>query len=966
MNNCASVRSGVNRLSGAARLLSLSGRQPVEGLEPRLVMDAILERGPDLPVTASGQTAPVMVLDLNGDSVVDLVYSDGTIYSGEVGGAFVSRGLMGGWNADVFLGEYPGFINLEGMGRAVPIDVDDDGDTDFITSRHWVYLNDGAFQFHLSGTALSVGDQTRMATIDLGGDGLRDLVMIRRSTAWAMLSRGDGTFAWSIIATDVAREPYAAAPVVADFNGDGLDDVLLLDRVMLREGGGWRSSAVAVGVGGRRAIDADGDGDLDVVTPQPINVMEQSKRLSTVQWNNGTGVFSPPVTYDAGPFGEDFSGMRGDFNGDGVRDVVSILSYTAQSYPWPTIRQFRVQAGENERTLRPGMDIGESFNPYYPRGPFVVDINNDGCDDFVNNGHVYLGQDIESAPRMDFQRGTVFVPSENSFLVRPWHVVPGVRERYALYGLRSGVNYTLRVQEDTNGNDVLDAGDLTISYTTNRVGSFFTGEAAWTDSGQYGQRMWFARVMYADGQTQEFTGTVDLWVRAFFPEGYQGATSREFLPLVNDTDDWVKFDVMRRFPDGTASSLFSTNYGGLPSIAPHSRGAPNSPQQASNIVLSPISFPVGSGPYSVELHSSRPLGATLVRYDTSFDVTQGMGESLTTTKSANWVFPDVSTSGSDFILLYNPEPWGAANVRMTFYTTSGQVAATVDQSIARLARGGLLVRDVAGLQPGQIYSAVVSGIGNTLPYVASLSRYAADPGQSFMALGQPLQTGNGGYARRSGIIAGVGSGTTAISSVILFNPIAQTQSVSIYRTPVGGGESLIQTISLAPFARRAVTLSPTGLGERYASLRVLGSLSEIGVSATTRVNGRNDALATGAVSYASTKWAFAEGFAHRPDAQNSSEELFLYNPTGAAASITLRFLLPSGATTSTTLSLSARSSTRIRLDQLPVLANRPDLNWFSTIVESTQAIVAQFTHWDLAAPGGFTMVGQAIGPRVSV
>ncbi len=945
-----------------ARMLASSGCAHAESLEPRAMMDATFVPGADLPLS-SGEGV-TMVVDLDADGDPDIIDWDGSVFRNDGGAAYVPQGSLP--QVSEFFERYANGYNPEG--HATPLDVDGDGDLDFVTTRHLVVFNDGNFQFHMgAGTGLAYGDYTRLAAIDVNHDAFGDLVMQRGGKIWIMRGRGDGTFAWSLAADGAAWNGTSTdKPQVADLNGDGQDDIIAGRLVLIREGGTWRSQSLPGNALEVRPVDIDDDGDQDIAYKVP------NQEGANILRNNGAGVLTPIAWNSQATLRRDPYAARGDFNADGIEDEVVFTRHEMYRGPTEYRWYLRLGSGGGWVGAPTELNVHSTYWGPYPKN-FVADMNSDGIDDLLPNQiTMLLGTQSTPDTKFAFAHDTTLVNTSMFGGIPPFpYVVPGQRERYVIEGLRTGIAYSVRVQEDTNGNDILDGGDLTISFASNRAGRFFTGEAAWTDSGQFGLRKWFAKVTYNDGQVQAFDGTVQLWVRSFFPEGFQGSTSREFLPISNDSNEGVRFEVVRHLPDGTAIRMFGDgsplSYYSTGSIGPFMRGSPASPYGQGNIVLSDagVSSP-GIGAYAVELQSSRPLGAVLVRYDTTFGVTQGMGESLTTTKSATWTFPDVSTSGSDYILLYNPEPWGPANVRVTFYTASGQVAATVDQSVGKLARGGLLVRDVAGLQPGQSYSAVVSGIGTTLPFVASLSRYAVDPGQSFMALGQPLQASGSGYTRRSSVLASVGSGATTQNSIVLFNPLAQAQTVSIYRAPTGGVETLAQTVTLGAFERRVLQLGSTGSGERYSSLRAIGSVSEVGLAAVTRFAGRNDAVATGAVSYASTKWAFAEGYVHRPDTQISSEELYLYNPGTSATSITLRFLFPNGSTGTYTLSVAARRSSRVRLDQVPALAGRTDLNWYSTIVESTLPVVAQYTHWDLSATGGFTTLGMAMGPRIAI
>lgn len=166
---------------------------------------------------------------------------------------------------------------------------------------------------------------------DLDGDGHMDIAVANHDTHYLTLLRGDGTggfepFPHSPLTIDVDPHPHAVR--AADLDGDGHVDLIVDHRageglLILRgtgsdefaspgtlvEGGGDPYRGMAVG-------DLNGDGQLDLVTPNP--------RAVGLLLNAGFGqlAFSQnEIATEAGPFAVDL----GDFNGDGHMDVVAAL-----------------------------------------------------------------------------------------------------------------------------------------------------------------------------------------------------------------------------------------------------------------------------------------------------------------------------------------------------------------------------------------------------------------------------------------------------------------------------------------------------------------------------------------------------------------------------------------------------------------------------------------------------------------
>jgi hypothetical protein len=169
-------------------------------------------------------------------------------------------------------------------------------------------------------------------TADFNGDGIPDLVILGSDTISVLLGNGDGTFTGA----PYPSSDLPGAVAVGDFNGDGIPDLAVapvLDEgnseVLLGKGDGTFTNANgSFGIGNGTSTsnsiavgDFNGDGKLDLVETC-ASLDDQPCNLLLIQSGNGDGTFmqSPAVLIPLA-----FSGSQsmavGDFNGDGQPDL---------------------------------------------------------------------------------------------------------------------------------------------------------------------------------------------------------------------------------------------------------------------------------------------------------------------------------------------------------------------------------------------------------------------------------------------------------------------------------------------------------------------------------------------------------------------------------------------------------------------------------------------------------------------
>jgi hypothetical protein len=257
----------------------------------------------------------------------------------------------------------------------------------------WLGNGDGTFQ---AGPTYAAGSESQSVAIgDLNGDGHLDLAVANSNftaagTISVLLGKGDGTFQ---AAASYVVDLYPVSVAVADFNGDGLADLVVANEgvtpgsgtlsVLLGRGDGTfqliapfadGSSPRSVAVG-----DFNGDGKQDVVTANfyqgtvrsGAEIIESDVR---VLLGNGDDTFQAPQTYTAGT--GPWSVAVGDFNGDGVAD----LAVANQGGVLDQGFGVSILLGNGDGTFRAAQDYQVGSRPI---AVAVGDFNGDGRLDLI-------------------------------------------------------------------------------------------------------------------------------------------------------------------------------------------------------------------------------------------------------------------------------------------------------------------------------------------------------------------------------------------------------------------------------------------------------------------------------------------------------------------------------------------------------------------------------------------------------
>jgi uncharacterized protein (TIGR03437 family) len=219
---------------------------------------------------------------------------------------------------------------------------------------------------------------------DFNGDRRPDLAVASMDGVFTLLNTGGGNFgrpirSEGIAGTDLVTGYLSSFVGVADFNGDGKDDLVGNGVLLLGRGDGTftvsrRDLAIVVGIG-----DFNRDGKTDLLQADDQGSLR-------VLLGNGDGTFRAGATLST-PHREPevFVPVVADFNRDGRSDV-GVLSY----FLLPDGPVFRVFLGQGDGAFGPEIRTKLSCGPGCPVR--AADFNGDGIPDLVSQGGIALSK----------------------------------------------------------------------------------------------------------------------------------------------------------------------------------------------------------------------------------------------------------------------------------------------------------------------------------------------------------------------------------------------------------------------------------------------------------------------------------------------------------------------------------------------------------------------------------------------
>ena len=257
-----------------------------------------------------------------------------------------------------------------------------------------------------------VGTEPSIKFGDFNGDGNMDMFVAPSTdmnslygNAVVFRNTGADSFTRSEIAVG---DTWAHDSYVGDLNGDGRDDIVILDygnNVSVNYGNADGTFATytgnnAFGGSGLSVADYLGDGSITLIITDDVTVGNGSNDTSLYSFDTSSGelvftkiatlpesYFNNPKFNDnadiAGIVPHDIRSLTMDFNNDGLSDAIIITVLSQDDINMSSMQFLRNDGGGTFTDVTDGVLVDYNHNIQASYQPILIDINNDGLDDIL-------------------------------------------------------------------------------------------------------------------------------------------------------------------------------------------------------------------------------------------------------------------------------------------------------------------------------------------------------------------------------------------------------------------------------------------------------------------------------------------------------------------------------------------------------------------------------------------------------
>lgn len=428
----------------------------------------------------------------------------------------------------------------------------------------------------------------------------------------------------------------------------------------------------------------------------------------------------------------------------------------------------------------------------------------------------------------------------------------------------------------------------------------------------------------------------------YYPEGFASRRIDEFVPIVNPNNFAVNYSIFARYEVGDNADV--PIFTGTIEANSRSGVTITTRKNFAGALVRP------NTPYSLELRSDGPLGATFSHYDFNVSV----GESFSRETSQVWTFANFTKSPAefrDYLVLYNPNAT-STDVTITLYYENG-LTTSFTQTVTANRRSGVNINNDGRVPQNGRFGIKVE---STQPIVAAQSSY------NLLNSGGDGLLGDKKGGSIEGVVGGVSTGGGSSGRLALLNsgtePVTAVVTASYARVDL---PDVTRVIVVQPGRVFSQTLAEFGLtNSEVAGIRYTSNLP-LTMNVIQYQNGDGDSPTT--ATEAASRFIFGDAFMNpRRAGITYLEDMTLYNPGNTSVDVTITYLFRNNAPSkSTVVTVGAGKFSFVSIDQDPNILSLTNTQPFSISVGANTPFVAFFTHYDRFLNGGWSALGAPIG-----